>query len=252
MNFWNLIHPEFRDLIKENGQARENGEDVPSGYEVRILTKAGEESWVDFTAGTIDFEGAQAVLGTAFDITERKKAEQALQRAADHDPLTDLLNRRAGLAAIQERLEQSKSNCERFAVFVLDLDKFKAINDSFSHETGDTALVQFSEVIADLVGEHGVVCRMGGDEFQIGLDNTNADDAFEFARQIKDALRRKLERSEEDLRPQFTVSIGIACYPDEGSSALLLGRRADRAMYAAKVAGADTSRAWHQVENQAA
>ncbi len=186
------------------------------------------------------------------DITERSQAEKALQEAANHDSLTGLLNRRAGLAAIEERLALAKNGSGGFAVFVLDLDKFKAINDSFSHETGDAALVQFSEVMIELVGDRGVICRMGGDEFQIGLDNTGSEEAFQFARQLQDALRWKLEHSDAQLRPQFTVSIGIACYPDEGASTLVLGRRADRAMYAAKVAGANTSRAWHQVDSQAA
>jgi diguanylate cyclase (GGDEF)-like protein/PAS domain S-box-containing protein len=252
MDFWDVIHPEFRDLIRDRGMARQRSEDVPSGYEVKILTKAGEERWVDFTAGTIDFEGAPAVLGTAFDITERKIAEEALRDAASHDPLTGLLNRRAGLAAIEERLEEAKSSNTSFSMFVMDLDKFKAINDSFSHETGDEALVNFSEVIEELVGDRGVICRLGGDEFQIGLDNTNEVDAFEFARTVRHALHRKLEHSDAELRPQFTVSIGIATYPDEGTTRLVLGRRADRAMYAAKVAGGNTSRAWHQLESQAA
>ena len=252
MNFWDIIHPEFRELVKERGMARQRGEDVPGGYEVKILTKDGLERWIDFTAGTVDFDGSPAILGTAFDITERKQAEEALQEAANHDSLTGLLNRRAGLAAIEERLELAKNGSGRFAVFVLDLDKFKAINDSFSHETGDAALVQFSEVMVNLVGGRGVVCRMGGDEFQIGLDDTGSEEAFQFARQLQNALRWKLEHSDAQLRPQFTVSIGIACYPDEGASTLVLGRRADRAMYAAKVAGANTSRAWYQLDSQAA
>ena len=100
--------------------------------------------------------------------------------------------------------------------------------------------------------DRGVTCRMGGDEFQIGLDNIGTEEAFEFGRQNQDALRRKLEQSDDELRPQFTVRSGISCYPDEGTSTLILGHRPDRAMYAAKVAGANTCRAWHQLENLAA
>lgn len=252
MNFWDVIHPDVRDLVKERGMARQAGEEVPGGYEVKLQAKSGEVRWVDFTAGTIEFEGASAVLGTAFDITERKKAEAALQEAANHDPLTGLLNRRAGLAAIEERLELARSANGRFAVFVLDLDKFKVINDSFSHETGDAALVQFSQVLVELVGDHGVICRMGGDEFQVGLDDAGSDEAFTFASRVQQELRRRLMQSDAELRPQFTVSVGIACFPDDGASTLVLGRRADRAMYAAKIAGGDTYRAWHQLESKAA
>jgi len=252
MNFWDVIHPDIREQVKQRGMARQNGGHVPAGYEVMLLTKSGETRWVDFTAGTIEFEGEAAVLGTAFDITERKKAEALLQQAANNDPLTGLLNRRAGLAAIEERLERAKNHGERFAVFVLDIDKFKVVNDSFSHETGDAALVQFAEVMMDLVGDRGVICRMGGDEFQIGVDDMGSREAFEFAKKIQGSLRRRLEQSDAELRPQFTVSIGIACYPEEGSTTLVLGRRADRAMYAAKASGADSYRAWHQLEAEAA
>lgn len=74
MNFWDIIHPDFRDLIKTQGMARQRGEAVPSHYELKILTKRGEERWLDFTGGLIEFKGQPAVIGTAFDITERKHA----------------------------------------------------------------------------------------------------------------------------------------------------------------------------------
>ncbi|MFQ5422650.1 MAG: PAS domain S-box protein [Phycisphaerae bacterium] len=87
MKFWDVIHPDSVDLVRERGLARQRGEAVPERYEVKIRTKRGEERWVDFTAGMIEYEGTSAVLGTAFDITERRQAEEALrltQFAIDH------------------------------------------------------------------------------------------------------------------------------------------------------------------------
>ena len=87
MDFSRVIHPDFKELARQRGLGRQRGETVPDRYEVKIITKTGEARWVDFTAGMIDFDGAPAVLGTAFDITERKSAEEALgltQFAIDH------------------------------------------------------------------------------------------------------------------------------------------------------------------------
>jgi PAS domain S-box-containing protein len=79
MNFWDLVHPDFRELIKQRAQARQQGELVPSRYELKIITKNGEERWIDLTVGMINFEGKPAVLGTDFDITERKRAEEEMR-----------------------------------------------------------------------------------------------------------------------------------------------------------------------------
>jgi PAS domain S-box-containing protein len=76
-----IIHPDDRERVRANGRARLRGEDVPRHYEFRIYTKSGEERWVDFTAGTIRYNGDPAVLGTAFDVTDRKRAEQALRES---------------------------------------------------------------------------------------------------------------------------------------------------------------------------
>ena len=186
------------------------------------------------------------------DITASKRVEKALRDAANHDPLTGLLNRRAGNAAIEERLAAARSIDKSFAVMVLDLDRFKPINDSFGHETGDAALVQFADVLSELVGESGIVCRIGGDEFGIGMEDVDEDQAFSFARRVQTSLRHALASSDAELRPQFTVSIGIACYPNDGDKLSVLSRRADRAMYEAKVAGCDTSRAWRQIDSSRA
>ena len=79
-----IIHPEDRERVRDNGRARLRGESVPRNYEFRIRTKGGEERWVDFTAGTIRYNGEPAVLGTAFDVTDRKRAEQALRESEEN------------------------------------------------------------------------------------------------------------------------------------------------------------------------
>src|SRR5438094_280802 len=83
MDFWKMVHPDHRQMAKARGLARLRGETVPSRYELKLITKSGEERWVDFAAASMKFEGKAAVLGTAFDITERKLAEEALRETQE-------------------------------------------------------------------------------------------------------------------------------------------------------------------------
>jgi PAS domain S-box-containing protein len=83
MNFWDVIDPDSREFARERGLARQRGEDVPPRYEVKLVTKDGDERWVDFMAGHVEFEGKPAVLGTAFDISERKRAEEAVRESEE-------------------------------------------------------------------------------------------------------------------------------------------------------------------------
>ena len=249
MDFWDVIHPDFRDLVRQRGMARQRGEPVPQRYEVKLLRKDGAEIWVDFTAGMIEFEGKPAVLGTAFDVTERKWAEQALAEQARLDPLTKTLNRRAGIAALQERLDAALAAGRPFGVLVLDIDRFKAINDTFGHEAGDAALSHFAATVTAMLGPRGVLCRVGGDEFEIGLDGVDLDGAFAFADELNYRLTTSLEHDDRPC-PKFTVSAGIACAPGDGGELDDLSRKADRAMYAAKALGGASASAWRVISQR--
>ena len=186
------------------------------------------------------------------DVTDRQRAEEALNEQARRDPLTGLLNRRAGLAAVEERLATAQETQDRLAVLILDLDRFKLINDRYSHEIGDAALIRFAQVMTALVGGRGTVCRLGGDEFEITLAGLGLGEAMQFGEDLRSALRRALDEDGSERLPPFTVSSGIACFPDDGASAEDLARRADEAMYAAKAGGADAVYAWRQLGNRRA
>lgn len=90
MNFWDIIHPDYKDIVKERGFARQQGEHVPTRYELKIIQKNGYEKWIEFSAGLISYKGKPTVLGTAFDITDRKLAEEEIQllsRVVDESPV---------------------------------------------------------------------------------------------------------------------------------------------------------------------
>jgi diguanylate cyclase (GGDEF)-like protein/PAS domain S-box-containing protein len=223
---------------------------APNSDSLIAQRKDGSQFPVEISLSPLKTDQGLLVTAAIQDITERKRAEQALRDQARRDPLTAVLNRRAGLAAIHEQLEVAKEEDGRFAALVLDLDRFKSINDNFSHEAGDTALLLFTRVLEDLVVDDGVICRLGGDEFEIGLPHLNLEQALVFGERILTALQRAQEHVERPGGPRFTVSIGVACFPEDGDNVATLGRRADEGMYAAKAAGGNRHRAWRYLASR--
>jgi len=120
MHFWEIVHPEFRDLIRIRGAARQAGNNItPNRYEFKILTKSGEDRWLDFTAGVIPYGGKSAVLGTGFDITERKRAEQELQVQKTH--LEELFQTAPeGIVVLDQTGRVERANREFLAMFGFD------------------------------------------------------------------------------------------------------------------------------------
>ncbi len=238
MHFWEMIHPDFRELVKERGLARQRGERVPTHYEVKLVTKNGDERWVDFTLGVIEFEGKPAVLGTGFDITERKRAEETIKHMAYHDSLTDLPNRTLFQDRLTVALAQARRKRRTAAVMFLDLDRFKVVNDTVGHALGDDLLQGVAERLTGLVREGDAVARVGGDEFTLLLAEVErAEDMIEIAERVLDTLRQPWVLNGHEFR--ITASIGIAMFPNDGEDADSLLRNADTAMYRAKDQGRD-------------
>ena len=175
-------------------------------------------------------------MAIAADISERLVVEEKLRHLAQHDALTGLPTR----AVLHDRLRQTLLVAARsnlmVAVYFVDIDLFKQINDGHGHETGDAVLRAFSERLKSLLRAADTVARLAGDEFVvIAAGLRSVEDADLLGRKIVDSFRRRLDIPGQDLT--VTVSVGAAVYPLDDSDAEALLRHADSAMYAAKQAG---------------
>ena len=169
---------------------------------------------------------------------ERKQTEEKLSYLAHRDPLSGLFNRRL----FRERLEIAVREAERrgssFAVLLLDLDRFKTVNESLGHGIGDRLLEVVAERIRDNVSESDVVARLGGDEFAILLPHVDGGDAaLRAGQRLLEALTPPARLGDYEI--VVTASVGICLYPDHGETAEEILRRADKAMYRAKLNGRD-------------
>lgn len=170
------------------------------------------------------------------DITDKKRADELIWKQANYDHLTQLPNR----SLFRDRLEQEVKLAHRLrqstALFFIDLDHFKDVNDALGHDAGDKLLVAAAERISQCVREADTVARMGGDEFTVILSQVNDP---KNVKKVADSIIQKLSQPFvlEGVTLNISASIGIATFPKDGSNSEQLLRNADKAMYAAKAAG---------------
>lgn len=170
------------------------------------------------------------------DITERQRTEARISHLATHDPLTDLPNRVLLEGRMQQAFQRLHRSGEAFAVFMMDLDRFKNVNDSRGHLTGDALLRGVAERLQTCIRDVDFVARLGGDEFAIlQTACTNRDDAVSLARRILDKLAASYAIDGIDV--SVGTSIGIAIAPAHGSDPEELLKNADLALYRAKSEG---------------
>lgn len=177
------------------------------------------------------------LIGINQDVTEQEEAEAIIRNLAYHDHLTQLPNRRL----LAERLKQLISGCQRenkkFAVMMMDLDKFKAVNDTLGHAAGDELLIQVAQRIKARLREHDTVARLGGDEFVILLADVHSPkDVARVANALIETLTTPFVLTQSE-NVQIGTSIGIAFYPQHGEDGDELIDKADIALYIAKENG---------------
>jgi diguanylate cyclase (GGDEF)-like protein/PAS domain S-box-containing protein len=181
----------------------------------------------------VDLDGQpQSVLAINRDITERKRAEAALAHQASHDGLTKLPNR----LLLQDQLERcvatARAGGERLALLLLDLDRFKEVNDRYGHHAGDELLQQVAARFASAVQPSDVVARLGGDEFAVLVPHAEPENAIRVAEKLLETLKAPMVVDGHTV--SIGVSIGITIWQSADTDASALLRQADVAMYVAK------------------
>ncbi len=212
-------------------------------FQIQQRCRDGSRLNLETQGHRVDLGSRQILLFTMDDVTVRRRVEarllekqQHLDHLAHHDQLTGLPNRLYLAAHLPGAIEEARRNAATLAVLFLDLDRFKHINDSRGHETGDKLLKAVAQRIRATVRNEDVVVRMGGDEFIVVLKSVrDCEQVNETAARINEALSAPVP---VDGRPLVTtVSIGVSLYPRDGTDMGELLRHSDTAMYQAKDRG---------------
>jgi diguanylate cyclase (GGDEF)-like protein/PAS domain S-box-containing protein len=206
--------------------------------QVRAATEEQEERWWSISGRPVldPYDNFLGFRGSGSDLTETRKSEQHVVELARFDSLTKLANRFQMAEWLGKILDAPRAENKACTVFLLDLDRFKQVNDTMGHPAGDALLKQVADRLRSTVGSGGRVGRLGGDEFQVVLPGRTARDQLaHLAHRIIEALSQPY--SIDGSRVIIGASIGVALSPDDGSTSDELIRNADLALYAAKDGG---------------
>ena len=228
-----LFSSSLINTLEKNGPMKDR--------EITCLTKTGRRFPAHFSGSAMHHEAGslEGIICVFNDITELKKTEHSLKKMAHYDALTGVANRNLFFEKLENSIRDAQREERIFALLYLDLDKFKAINDSMGHEIGDLVLKTVASRLQEVVRTGDMVARMGGDEFTIILNALHSPaDAEILAKKITKTIAAPVAANGFDCI--LGVSIGISLFPKDGSHTEILVNKADYAMYLAKAAGRNT------------
>jgi len=236
-----FVHPDDREPTEAGAAA------IPSGvgpvrFQSRWFGKQGEVHWLDWRSATFPDEGL--IYAVARDVTDRRELELELERLAQRDPLTGVFNRRRFDEELSVRLSDARRHRRGGALLLIDLDRFRSINDELGHAAGDLALCEVARVLdentrgSDAVGRgfDGMVARVGGDEFAVLLAEAGPVEAAAVGERLVAALEAT-DLTVEGSPVPLAVSVGVAPFDARDARAEELLARADQAMYVVKAGG---------------
>lgn len=234
-----VIHAEDRGMLAELLGVAKSDATAPRmcTKEWRHLRGDGTVFWGQATASAVTPESDEDgyVILVLQDITERKHYEDELVRQAMHDALTGLPNRLLLLDRVEQSLLHARRNGTRVAALMIDLDRFKRINDGIGHASGDAVLREVADRLSARLRASDTAARLGGDEFMVILTEIDDEAVAAMARGLLDAISMPMVL--EGRKTIITASVGIAVFPRDGTDASSLLRQADIAMYSAKRSG---------------
>ncbi|MFF0829987.1 EAL domain-containing protein [Brevibacillus sp. NPDC003359] len=237
-----LRNQSFQQLMDREGVkrvlslSRHAQKGVSDNYDLFVFHKNGAR--IELNATVVPIVVNETNVGyfvIAKDITKRKETERVIHYLAYHDTLTGLPNRSLFQSKLEDSLVHASHHAQPLAILFLDLDRFKYINDTLGHSTGDSLLSQIANRLRDSVGPHDTICRLGGDEFTIILPGMAHDEAMHFAEKLMQKLISPIFLGNQSF--VVTTSIGISLFPQDGTDAETLIKNADTAMYQAKEHG---------------
>ena len=216
--------------------ARLQRDETVRDFEIQMRDAAGKDFWALVSAHFIHFGGQACILAGLNDITERKLMQDHINHIAYHDELTALPNRMMFSERLSHALERARRKKQQLAVLFMDLDRFKIINDTLGHESGDMVLRQMAERLSGELRKSDTVARLGGDEFVVLIEDLPEKG---YVDKVAEKLLAAASRPFSLNLQQFNLSgsIGISIYPADGDDPPALLKNADVAMYAAKRQG---------------
>ncbi len=217
------------------------------GKSIDVTLQRGDGSLGDFTLTSkleINRDGlAIGLYGTFQDISERKNAERELEKLACYDPLSGLANRALFQRAICRAIDEARASDRSGTLLLLDLDRFKEVNDSLGHHAGDELLIKVSELLRRRLPQDAFLARLGGDEFAAILVACDRDGAMQMARSLIALLATPIQLSMGEV--SIGTSIGIAMIVEDGTTPDELLGHADLARYQAKDGGRACAEFFH-------
>jgi len=205
-------------------------------YETAVVRRDGARIPVEFIVRTLERDGESLRMTIVRDIRDRIAAQARIHHLAQHDALTQLLNRASFMDRLEPALAHARAAAQPLALLFIDLDNFKRVNDSLGHLEGDKVLTTVAERISDCVRTTDLVARFGGDEFVVLLrDVRGREDVMVVLRALLSVVEVPVRADGRQL--SVTPSIGVAMFPEHGDTAADLIQHADTAMYLAKAKG---------------
>jgi diguanylate cyclase (GGDEF)-like protein/PAS domain S-box-containing protein len=262
---FDLVHPDDIPIIKSTFARVTKGTGSIVNAQFRSVRKDKTVWWTEGTAhNLLDEPGVQAIVINYRDITQRKKAEMALKDANEQlnarlaqieqlqselrelalrDPLTSLFNRRYLSETLEREFKVGKREKKPVSVIVMDIDRFKRINDAYGHRVGDEFLTTISRLLESHSRGSDITCRYGGEEFLIVMPGANIKTARKRAEELR-VCCEKMSILHDENELHITMSLGVATYPTHGKEAEEIVIKADKALYKSKRRGRNCVTVW--------